>query len=184
MSNFQIVVVVGSLCCDLINCKLVFVLQKLVLVEVIFKYFDIGVLFFYNQDDDVNQVFVVVQMKVDIVVLVGVMFVMLEYNCLVFGVLKNVLDNCLCFYGYSVWVGKLVGVVGVLFGVIGVVFLQVYLWFIFVYLDMFMLGQFEVFIQWKDGLVDVNGEIGEVSCKFFQGWMDKFIVWVKIYQLV
>lgn len=46
------------------------------------------------------------------------MFVILEYNCLVLVVLKNVLDVGLCLYGESVWDKKLGFVVSVLLGVI------------------------------------------------------------------
>lgn len=45
-----------------------------------------------------------------------VLFVIFEYNWLVFGVLKNVIDIGLCLYGDSVFVGKLVVVIGVFIG--------------------------------------------------------------------
>lgn len=50
-----------------------------------------------------------------------VLFVIFEYNCLVLGVFKNVIDLGLWLYGDSVFVGKFVVVIGVLVGVIGMV---------------------------------------------------------------
>ncbi len=47
------------------------------------------------------------------------------------------------------------------------------------YLDMPTLGQPEAFIQAKDGLFDSDGSIGSGSKGFLQGWMDKYVAWVK-----
>ncbi|HOW57232.1 MAG TPA: hypothetical protein PKZ12_04465 [Smithellaceae bacterium] len=41
------------------------------------------------------------------------------------------------------------------------------------------LGQPEAFIQVKDGLFDEAGNIGEVSRKFLQNWMTRYVAWVK-----
>ena len=35
------------------------------------------------------------------------------------------------------------------------------------------------FIQAKEGLFDAAGEIGPDSRKFLQGWMDKYVEWIK-----
>lgn len=50
---------------------------------------------------------------------------------------------------------------------------------ILAYLDVPTLAQPEAFIQMKDGLFDADGSIGSDSKKFLQGWMDKFVAWVK-----
>jgi chromate reductase len=47
------------------------------------------------------------------------------------------------------------------------------------YLDVPTLGQPEVFLQAKDGLLDDDGNIGEGSRTFLQKWMDQYVVWVK-----
>jgi len=41
------------------------------------------------------------------------------------------------------------------------------------------LGQPEAFIQVKEDLIDVTGNIGGGSRDFFQGWVDRFVDWVK-----
>ena len=47
------------------------------------------------------------------------------------------------------------------------------------YLDMPTLGQPEAFVHAKDVLFDADGNIGEASRAFLQGWMDKYVAWVK-----
>ena len=41
------------------------------------------------------------------------------------------------------------------------------------------LGQPEAFIQASEGLFDSDGNIGSVSRKFLQDWMDRYVAWVK-----
>ena len=50
---------------------------------------------------------------------------------------------------------------------------------ILAYLDVPTLGQPEAFIQNKEGLFDNAGNLGADSKKFLQGWMDKYVAWVK-----
>ena len=47
------------------------------------------------------------------------------------------------------------------------------------YLDMPTMGQPEAFIQPKDGLFTEDGQIGEASRQFVQGWLDRYVAWVK-----
>jgi chromate reductase len=47
------------------------------------------------------------------------------------------------------------------------------------YLDVPTLGQPEIFLQAKEGLFDEAGDIGPASRKFLQGWMDRYVAWVK-----
>ncbi len=47
------------------------------------------------------------------------------------------------------------------------------------YLDMPTLNQPEAYIQHKDGLYDADGNIGEASRDFLQGWMDAYVAWVE-----
>ena len=47
------------------------------------------------------------------------------------------------------------------------------------YLDMPTLGQPEAFLQAKDGLFEASGDIGAGSREFLQGWMDRYVAWVK-----
>jgi len=42
-----------------------------------------------------------------------------------------------------------------------------------------VLGQPEVFLQAKDGLFAADGGIGADSRAFLQGWMDRYVGWVR-----
>ena len=37
----------------------------------------------------------------------------------------------------------------------------------------------EMYIQWKDGLVDPNGDIGPASREFAQTFVNSFVDWVR-----
>lgn len=133
----------------------------------------------YDQDDDKDPAPSVQRLKQQIAAADGIMFVTPEYNRSIPGVLKNALDHASRPYGESAWAGKPAGVMGVSIGAIGTATAQQHLRNILAYLDMPTLGQPELFLQWTDGLVDEQGNIGEGSREFLQGWMDKFMAWVR-----
>ena len=48
------------------------------------------------------------------------------------------------------------------------------------YLDVPTLGQPEIFLQHKEGMFDNAGNIANADTKkFLQGWMDKYVAWIK-----
>ena len=48
------------------------------------------------------------------------------------------------------------------------------------YLDVPTLGQPEVFLQMKDGLLSASGDIAaEDTRKFLQRWMERYVSWVR-----
>jgi chromate reductase len=93
--------------------------------------------------------------------------------------LKNALDCASRPYGQSAWSGKPAGVIGVSVGAIGTALAQQHLRNVLSYLDVPTLGQPETFIQWKEGLIDANGNVGEGSKAFLQAWMDRYVQWIK-----
>lgn len=179
MSKYQIAVVVGSLRKDSFNRKLAEALVKLAPADFAFKFLDIGSLPQYDQDDDGEQAGSVKQLKSDVKESQGVLFVTPEYNRSIPGVLKNAIDHASRPYGEGVWGKKPAGVLGVSVGTIGTALAQQHLRNVLSYLDMPTLGQPEVFLQMKEDLFDANGNIGEKSHKFLQGWMDNYVAWVK-----
>jgi len=179
MAQYKIVVVVGSLRRDSFNRKLAHAVTKLAPPEFSFEHLEIGGLPLYNQDDDGHQSAPVLAMKAQISAAQGVMFVTPEYNRSVPGVLKNAIDQASRPYGQSAWAGKPAGIIGISIGAIGTAIAQQHLRTILAYLDMPTLGQPEVFIQMKEGLFDETGNIGEGSRAFLQGWMDRYVAWVK-----
>lgn len=44
------------------------------------------------------------------------------------------------------------------------------------------LNQPEMYIQWKDGLLDEQGQIGAASRDFAQRFVDAFVAWVRRFQ--
>lgn len=179
MSQYQIAVVVGSLRKDSFNQKMANALVKLAPEGFVFKQLQIGDLPLYNQDDDGNPSAEVKRLKADISASQGLLFLTPEYNRSIPGVLKNAIDHASRPYGQNAWAGKPAGVLGVSVGAIGTALAQQHLRNILAYLDVPTLGQPEAFIHAKDGLFDADGNIGEGSKKFLQGWMDAYVAWVK-----
>ena len=179
MTQFKIAVVVGSLRKDSFNRKFATAIAKLAPAEFSFLQSEIGDLPLYNQDNDASPAPQVTRLKAEIKSAQGVLFVTPEYNRSIPGVLKNAIDHASRPYGQSAWAGKPAGVIGVSVGAIGTSMAQQHLRNILAYLDMPALGQPEAFIQAKDGLFDSAGDIGPDGRKFLQGWMDRYVAWVK-----
>ena len=179
MSQYQIAVVVGSLRRESFNRQLAQALEKLAPPEFTFAHLEIGDLPLYNQDDDAQPAAPVTRLKAAITAAQGVLFVTPEYNRSIPGVLKNALDHASRPYGQSAWAGKPAGVIGASVGAIGTAVAQQHLRTILAYLDMPTLGQPEAFVHAKAGLFEADGGIGPDSRKFLQGWMDRYVAWVK-----
>lgn len=175
----NIAVIVGSLRRDSFNAKFGQAIAKLAPSEFTFKHSQIGDLPLYNQDDDASQAPQVKRLKTEIAAAQGLLFVTPEYNRSVPGVLKNAIDHASRPYGQSAFAGKPAGVIGVSVGAIGTAIAQQHLRNILAYLDVPTLGQPEVFIQAKEGLFESDGSIGAASRQFLQGWLDRYIAWVK-----
>ena len=176
---YSIAVVVGSLRRDSFNAKLATALAKLAPPEFSFKTVSIGDLPLYNQDDEAHPAESVKRLKTEIAAAQGVLFVTPEYNRSIPGVLKNALDHASRPYGQSAWKGKPAGIIGVSPSAAGTALAQQHLRNIMACLDMPTLNQPEAFIQYKEGLFDETGQIGPASRTFLQGWMDRYVAWVK-----
>ncbi len=179
MDQTTIAVLVGSLRKDSLNRQLATALARLAPDGFEFQQLEIGNLPLYNQDDDAHPAESVVRLKAALGAAQGVLFVTPEYNRSVPGVLKNAIDHASRPYGQSAWAGKPAGVLGLSIGGTGTCMAQQHLRNVLAYLDMPTLGQPEVFLQAKEGLFDSDGNVGEQSHKFLQGWMDRYVAWVK-----
>ena len=178
MGTYRIAVVVGSLRKDSFNRKLATALARLAPADFAFQQVRIDDLPLYNQDDDGAPAEAVRRFKAEIAGAQGVLFVTPEYNRSIPGVLKNALDQGSRPYGQSAWAGKPAGVIGTSIGAIGTALAQQHLRNVLAYLDMPTLGQPEMFLQWKEGLVQ-DGAIGPDSKEFVQKYVDAFAAWVK-----
>ena len=180
MSQYRIAVVIGSIRQDSFNRKLALALAHLAPENFTFEHVRIDNLPQYNQDDDGKQAPEVLKLKSEIAAAQGLLFVTPEYNRSIPGVLKNAIDHASRPYGQSAWAGKPAGVIGVSVGAIGTALAQQHLRNVLAYLDVPTLGQPEAFIQNKEDLFDDKGHIGnEATKQFLQGWVDKYVAWVK-----
>jgi len=184
-NQYRIAVLVGSIRKDSFNQKLALALAKMAPQEFSFEHCAIHDLPLYNQDDDGHQAEPVRRLKNEISKAQGVLFVPPEYNRSVPGVLKNAIDHASRPYGQSAFAGKAAGIIGISVGAIGTAMAQQHLRNTLAYLDMPTLGQPEAFVQNKEGLLLPDGGIGvESTRKFLQGWVDKYVAWVKIHAKV
>ncbi|MDI1259098.1 NAD(P)H-dependent oxidoreductase [Aquabacterium sp.] len=180
MSQIKIAVVVGSLRKESFNHQLAIALAKLAPADFDFEHVRIDDLPLYNQDDDANPAESVQRLKAEVKSAQGLLFVTPEYNRSFPGVLKNAIDHASRPYGQSVWAGKPAGVIGVSVGAIGTSLAQQHLRNVLAYLDVPTLGQPEAFVQAKEGLFGPDGSIAnEGSRKFLQGWVDRYVAWVR-----
>lgn len=179
MSQYKVAVIVGSLRKDSFNRKLAHAIERMAPEGFSFEEIAIDALPLYNQDADGNEVEAVRRFRAQIAAADALLFVTPEYNRSISGVLKNALDQGSRPYGQSVWGGKPGAVLGVSVGAIGTALAQQHLRNILAYLDVPLLGQPEMFIQAKDGLFNDDGSIGEGSRGFLQGWLHRYVEWVK-----
>ena len=179
MTQINIAVIVGSLRKNSFNRQLATALARLAPQDVTFTQLRIDDLPLYNQDDDGQQAASVQRLKGEVKAAHGVLFVTAEYNRSIPGVLKNAIDHASRPYGQSAWAGKPAGVIGASVGAVGTALSQQHLRNVLAYLDMPTLGQPEAFIHAKDGLFDADGNVGAASREFLQGWVNKYVAWVK-----
>lgn len=179
MPEHVIAVVVGSLRRESFNRRLADALPPLFPDGFELRQLRIDDLPLYNQDDDADPPEAARRLKREIREASGVIFATPEYNRSVSGVLKNALDHASRPYGDSAWAGKPAGIVGVSIGAAGTACAQQHLRAILGYLDMPTLGQPEVYIQAKEGTFDAHGGLGESTRTFVQGWVDRYVDWVR-----
>jgi chromate reductase len=172
----RIAVVVGSLRAESYNRRVAEAMTRLPAAQGHDFFFpEIGDLPLYTQDDDPNPPEAAVRLKREIRGADGVTFVTPEYNRGIPGVLKNAIDHASRPYGDSAWAGKPAGVIGVSIGAAGTAMAQQHLRNVLAYLDMPVLAQPEAFVQWSDGLVTDEGEVGDKSRAFLDKWMAAFL---------
>jgi chromate reductase len=180
MARTKVAVFVGSLRKDSFNRKLAKAVEKLAPDDFEFAYVRIDDLPLYNQDFDADYPAEARRLKQDVESADAVLFVTPEYNRAMPGVLKNAIDIASRPWGTNSFAGKPAAVLGISIGAIGTALAQQHLRNTLAYLDMPTLGQPEVFMQMKDGLLDDDGNIGnDDTRKFLQGFVDRYVAWVR-----
>ena len=179
MDKRRIAVFVGSLRAGSFNRQLARALERLGGDRLEFDPVDIGRLPFYDQDFDSDYPVVGVELKRQVRAADAVLFVTHEYNRSIPGVLKNALDLGSRPYGDSAFAGLPAAVCGASPGAIGTAMAQQHLRNVLSYLGMAVLPQPEVYIQFKDGLVDDEGRITRQDTReFLEDFIDRFVGWI------
>ena len=178
--TFTTAIIVGSLRKDSTNLKLAKALAKLGKDKFTAKFVEIGDLPLFNQDLEANVPAPVTRMKKEIEGADAVLFVTPEYNRSMPAPLKNAIDWASRPYGKNSFAGKPSAIIGTSPGAIGTACAQHNLRPTLAYLDVILMSQPEAYVQFKDGLIDAEGNISnDGTQKFLQTYVDKFTAWVE-----
>ncbi len=179
MSQHKIAVFNGSMCNDSSNTKLATALAALAPEDFEFKHIDTEDLPLYNPDESENPFMAVQRIKTDIASAHGILFVARECNRSIPNALKNAIDHVLHSCKRTEWIGKPAGVIGTSITALGTTTAQQHSRNILAYFNMQTLSQPEAFIHAKEGLFDLNGNIGIDSKVLLQSWVNRYVIWVK-----
>jgi NAD(P)H-dependent FMN reductase len=178
--TYKVAVVVGSLRRESFNRQLAQAVISLAPADFTFEFLEIGNLPLYSQDYDADFPEVARKLKQKISEANALLFVTPEYNRSIPGVLKNAIDWGSRPWGHSAWGGKPGAVIGTSVGAIGTAIAQSHLRGVCAYLDIPLLGQPEMFIKHDATRIDASGKIvSEDTRKYLQGFVDKYVAWVK-----
>ncbi|HEY2624991.1 NADPH-dependent FMN reductase [Dyella sp. Tek66A03] len=181
MSKIRVAVLVGSLRQGSFNRHLALAVARLAPPDFTFEHLRIDNLPLYNQDFDGAYPDECKRLKQEVEAADALLFVTPEYNRSIPGVLKNAIDIASRPWGSNSFARKPGAVIGISVGATGTALAQQDLRNVLAYLDVATLGQPEVFIQHKEGLLDPEGKIGsEGTQKFLQGFMDQYVAWVRL----
>lgn len=180
MAKFKTAVIVGSLRKESYNLKLAKALGKLGKDRFDVQFVQIGDLPLFSQDLEANVPAAVTRLKTDIANADAVLIVTPEYNRGIPGPLKNAIDWASRPYGKNSFAGKPAAICGASPGAIGTACAQASFKSVLSYLDVALMGAPEVYFQFKEGLIDADGNIAsEDTKKFLQNFADKFAAWAE-----
>ena len=174
-----VAVLVGSLSQKSLNRKFAESLGKLASDRLTFKFVEIGDLPLYNDDLWENPPESVLRMKREVEAVDAVLFVTPEYNRSFTPAIKNAIDWGSRPRGESSWSGKPAAVTGTSPGAIGAAVGQNALMSLLVIVGTILMGQPEVYFQYKpESFDEANNIINEDSKAFLNGWVDKFTAFI------
>ena len=175
-----IAVVVGSASASSINRRLATALERLGAARFDFARVQIDDLPMFNVDHSKDPPAPVLRMKSEIVAADGVIFVTPEHNRSVPAALKNAIDWGSRPAGQSCWIGKPTGMLGASTGQTGTAAAQQHLRNILSPQQMIIMGQPELYLHWKDGMIDSEGQIlDEAVQKRMELFLERFAAWVE-----
>lgn len=180
MNEIKVAVLLGSLRKDSYNKRLMRAVERLAPDHLRFEQVRIDDLPLYSQDFDPDYPPKARRLKQDIESAQALLFVTPEYNRSVPGVLKNAIDIASRPWGANSFAGKPAAVIGISIGAIGTALAQEHLRGSLHFLDVPVLGQPEVYLQFRDELIAPDGTVADdATRKFLQGFVDAFVAWVE-----
>lgn len=135
---------------------------------------------FFNVDIAKEPPAPVMRMKQEIIDADGVIFVTPEHNRSIPALLKNAIDWGSRPAGSSCWIGKPAGMLGASTGPTGTAAAQQHLRNILSPQQVIMMGQPELYLHWKEGLVDEEGAVtDEAVRKRMELFLERYTSWVE-----
>lgn len=175
----KVAVLVGSLRKGSINRQLANALVKLARGKLELEIVELADLPFYNQDHEKEPPASVTRFKQKIADADAVLFVTPEFNRSFPALIKNAIEWGSRPYGQSVWPGKPAAIVGATPGAIGTAVAQMQLRGVLTAIGMHVLGNPEIYLQYKDGHF-VEGEVADEGLrKLLSGFVDTFADWAR-----
>jgi chromate reductase, NAD(P)H dehydrogenase (quinone) len=175
----NVAVLLGSLSENSINKTLAKTFEKLGEGRLRFDYLDIAALPFYNNDLWDNPPAAVTDLKHRVEAADAVLIVMPEFNRSFPGIIKNALDWASRPYGQNSWTGKPLAIAGASPGGVGTAAGQSQLRAVLPVLGFVVMGQPEVYFQFKPGLIDEHFEVTDDQTRsFLAGFVDSFVSWI------
>lgn len=175
----KVAVIVGSLRRDSINRGFAEALGKLARPKLEFSFVEIGDLPLYNQDIEADLPAPVLRFKHEIEAADAILFVTPEYLRTIPAALKNAIEWGARPWGRNSWAGKPAAIAGATPGAIGTAVAQSHLRSIATVLDLAVISQPELYLQWRPDLFDASGEVADESLRnLLNSWVDRFSDWI------
>ncbi len=175
----KLAIIVGSLRRDSINRKLAEATAALASKDLTIDWVKLDDVPMYNGDLEADLPAPVKRLKDQIQNANAVLLVTPEYNRSIPPVLKNAIDWASRPYGTSVWGGKPVAIIGATPGAIGTAAAQQHLRNVLAAVGAVTLPQPEMFITYKDGMVDDKGGFSDPKTKeFVLKFVQRISTWI------
>jgi chromate reductase len=179
MSTLRIGLVIGSLRAGSFNRQLAGAVRTLAGERFVFEEIGIADLPLYDQDDDAAFPAAGLRFKQQVAACDALLFVTPEYNRSIPGVLKNAIDIGTRPGGDNAFAGKRAAIIGTSPGAHGTVSAQQHLRNVLSAVDLAVLPQPEIAIQYREGQIDPDGNISdERLLKRLQLFLDRFEAWL------
>ncbi|MEL1264188.1 NADPH-dependent FMN reductase [Pseudoxanthomonas putridarboris] len=175
----RIGIIVGSLRQGSFNRQLANAVAKLAGDRFAFGFIDIGDLPLYDQDDDADFPAAGLRFKQQVEECDALLFVTPEYNRSIPGVLKNAIDIGTRPGGSNSFAGKRGAIIGTSPGAHGTVSSQQHLRNVLAAVDVAVLPQPEIAVQFREGQIDADGEVADERLhKRLLLFLDRFEAWL------